>query len=214
MSRDGGRQVCERAELLELARAHDREQTLDRAFTLVAARPKHDLSPLNGRAKGSLGGIVGGRDAFLVHEGEVMLMVHEERARTSHEGEAPMSDFVGVDIAKGRSVSWRSASRTPVELRSRGGPPRSCCSPRDRQSGGNAVKCDQAWLWADDPCPTSARILGAQSVRHRWRRRNCVASQAASTVPGQASQATCAHHGRSNRSAMTWWPAATSTAMK
>jgi hypothetical protein len=40
MSRDGGRQVCEHAELLELTRAYDREQTLDRAFTLLAARPK------------------------------------------------------------------------------------------------------------------------------------------------------------------------------
>jgi hypothetical protein len=66
MSRDGGRQVYERAELVELARAHDCEQTLDRAFTLFAAPPKHDLSPLNGGAKGSLSGIVRGRDAFLV----------------------------------------------------------------------------------------------------------------------------------------------------
>ena len=65
--------------LLQLARAHDREQTLDRAFTLFAARPKYDLSPLNCRAKGSLSGIVRGRDAFLVHEGEEVLIVHEER---------------------------------------------------------------------------------------------------------------------------------------
>jgi hypothetical protein len=45
MSRDGA--VSECAELLELRRAYDREQTLDRAFTLFAARPEHNLSPSN-----------------------------------------------------------------------------------------------------------------------------------------------------------------------
>ena len=81
MSRDGGRQVCERAQLLELTRAHDREQTLDRAFTLLAAGPKHDLPPLNCRAERSFSGIVRRLNAVLVHEGEEVLIVHEERVR-------------------------------------------------------------------------------------------------------------------------------------
>jgi hypothetical protein len=42
--------------LLELTGAHDGQQTLDGAFTLLAPRPEHNLAPLNCRAQGSLGG--------------------------------------------------------------------------------------------------------------------------------------------------------------
>lgn len=56
MRGDSGRQIRERVEVLELTRPHNGQQTLDRAFTLVAPRPEHDLPPLNCRAKGSLGG--------------------------------------------------------------------------------------------------------------------------------------------------------------
>jgi hypothetical protein len=66
---------------LELTRAHDGEQTLDRAFAVVASRAEHDLAPLNSRAQGSLGRIVRGCDTLFVHEGEEVLIVHEERVR-------------------------------------------------------------------------------------------------------------------------------------
>jgi len=46
MSGDGGGQVREGVELLEVAGPHNRQQPFDGAFTLVASRPKHDLSPL------------------------------------------------------------------------------------------------------------------------------------------------------------------------
>jgi hypothetical protein len=58
MSDDGGRQVCERVEVLDLTGPHDRQQTFDGALTFVASRTKHDLAPLDGRSERSLGGIV------------------------------------------------------------------------------------------------------------------------------------------------------------
>src|SRR3989338_8336083 len=79
MSGDGGRQGCERVEVLELTGSHNRQQTFDGALTLVASRPKHDLAPLDGRSERYLGGIVRGLDALLVHEGKEVLIVHEER---------------------------------------------------------------------------------------------------------------------------------------
>ncbi len=47
MRGDGGRQVGERVELLELTGPHDGQQTFDGAFTLFAPRPEHDCAPLN-----------------------------------------------------------------------------------------------------------------------------------------------------------------------
>jgi hypothetical protein len=70
MSDDGGRQVCERVEVLDLTGPHDRQQTFDGALTFVASRTKHDLAPLDGRSERSLGGIVRALDALLVHEGK------------------------------------------------------------------------------------------------------------------------------------------------
>jgi hypothetical protein len=72
MSGDSGRQVHERVELLELTGPRDCQQTFDGAFPLVAPRPEHD-------PEGSLGRIVGGFDARLVHERKEVLIVYEER---------------------------------------------------------------------------------------------------------------------------------------
>jgi hypothetical protein len=41
---------------LQLARACDREQALDGAFTFIAAGAKHDFPPLNGGPQRALGG--------------------------------------------------------------------------------------------------------------------------------------------------------------
>jgi hypothetical protein len=38
MRGDGGRQIGERVEVLEVTGAHDRQQTFDGAFTLLACR--------------------------------------------------------------------------------------------------------------------------------------------------------------------------------
>ena len=81
MRGDSGRQVCERVELLELTGPHHSQQTFDGPFTLFASRPEHDFAPLNGTAEGSLGDIVRGLDARLVHERRAVLIVHEERVR-------------------------------------------------------------------------------------------------------------------------------------
>ena len=83
MSANRGRQVHERVELLELTRAGDRQQAFDGAFAVFAARAEHDFSPLDRGSKRALGGVVGRLDALLVHEGEEMLIVHEERASPS-----------------------------------------------------------------------------------------------------------------------------------
>src|SRR5712671_356301 len=81
MSGNRRRQVRKRVELLELTRAHDGQQAFNGALPMLASCAKHDFSPLNGRAQGSLGGIVRGRHALLVHEGEEVLIVHEEGVR-------------------------------------------------------------------------------------------------------------------------------------
>ena len=97
MRGDGGRQVRERIELLELTGPHNGQETFDGTFALFAPRPEHDFAPLNRRAEGSLSGIVRGRNALLVHEGEEVLIVHEERVRQiTHVGvgrvEMPLSE--------------------------------------------------------------------------------------------------------------------------
>ena len=81
MRDDSGGQVRECVELLELTRAYDRQQPFDGTLALVTPRAEHDVSPLNRGTKGSLGGIVCGGDTCLVHEGEEMLIVDEERRR-------------------------------------------------------------------------------------------------------------------------------------
>jgi hypothetical protein len=55
MSGDGGRQVRELVELLELTGPHDRQQAFDGALTLIASRTKHDLPPLDRRSECSFG---------------------------------------------------------------------------------------------------------------------------------------------------------------
>lgn len=79
MGGDRGGQIDERVELLELTGAGDCQQPFDGTLALVAPSAEHDFLPLNGRPEGSLGGVVGGRDAVLVHEGEEVQVVHEER---------------------------------------------------------------------------------------------------------------------------------------
>jgi hypothetical protein len=56
MRSDGGRQVRQRVEFLELARPHNREQPFDGALALVAPRAEHDFSPLHRRPKRALRG--------------------------------------------------------------------------------------------------------------------------------------------------------------
>lgn len=51
---DGGGEVEERVELLQLARAGDGEQTLHRPLAVVASIAEHDLAPLDGGPKGAL----------------------------------------------------------------------------------------------------------------------------------------------------------------
>lgn len=55
------------------------EQPGDGHLALLAAGAEHDLPPLDRGSERPLGRIVGRRDTFLVHEGEEMLVVHEER---------------------------------------------------------------------------------------------------------------------------------------
>ena len=93
MSDDGGRQIDERVDVLQLARASHGEQTLHGAFSVVTAIAEHDFAPLDGRPERALGGIVRRRHAGLVDECEEVLMVNEERPR-----EIPRVCVGGVDV--------------------------------------------------------------------------------------------------------------------
>jgi hypothetical protein len=81
MRSDRGGEVRQRIEFLELTRPHNRQEALDGALAIVAPRAEHDFSPLHRSSKGAFGGIVRGSNALLVHEGEEVLIVHEERRR-------------------------------------------------------------------------------------------------------------------------------------
>ena len=74
-------QVHQGVQLLELTRPHNGQQPFDRPLALFAARAEHDSPPLDGCSEGVLSDIVRRRDALVVHEGEEMLIVHEERVR-------------------------------------------------------------------------------------------------------------------------------------
>lgn len=81
MRGDGGRQIHERVEILQVAGPGNRQQTLNRAFAVVAAGPGHDFPPLHRGSERALGGVVRGLDAVFVDESEEMLVVHEQRSR-------------------------------------------------------------------------------------------------------------------------------------
>ena len=92
MRGDGGGQVDERVELLELAGARDGEQALDGAFAGLTSCPEHDFPPLHGRSQCALGGIVRGRHAVVIHEREEMLALPEQGPREVADRRAGMID--------------------------------------------------------------------------------------------------------------------------
>lgn len=61
MGSEGGRQVHQRVEVLELTGPHDGQQAFDGPLTFIAPSAKHDLPPLHGGSEGALGGVVRGR---------------------------------------------------------------------------------------------------------------------------------------------------------
>ena len=81
MRTDRSGQVDERVDLLQLTRPRDGQEAFDSTFPIIAAGTKHDLSPLHGSPERALGGVIRRLDPVLMHEGEEVLILHEERRR-------------------------------------------------------------------------------------------------------------------------------------
>ena len=79
MVANSGGQIDERIELLQLARAGDREQTFHGTLAVVTSIAEHDFAPLDGCPQSALGHVIGWLDAVLVDEREEVLMMDEER---------------------------------------------------------------------------------------------------------------------------------------
>jgi len=69
MGANRGGEVDECVELLQLARSSYRQKPGDSELAIVAARPKHDLSPLHGSPERAFGGVVRRLDTLFVQLG-------------------------------------------------------------------------------------------------------------------------------------------------
>src|SRR5215207_8270055 len=169
MRRDRRRQIGQGIELLKLAGLHDGQEAFDGPFALIAARAKHDFAPLHGGPERALGGIVGGRDALLVHEGEEVLVVHEEHlSQVAHLGvgrvETPLPN------AKRRFSIGRTWAISSARVR---GDPRAPGSPRKRCHSRNSRRSSaRAWRQKRIAVGEVARSRALRRLRVRWAQQN------------------------------------------
>lgn len=105
MRGDGGRQIHERVQILQLAGPGNRQQTLNCALAVVAAGAEHDFPPLHGRAERAFGRVVGRRNVVFVDERkEVLVMLEQHEREIAHVS----IGAVEVPLALARSLAPRS----------------------------------------------------------------------------------------------------------